>query len=236
MTRVGTLQSAPFPGGAGPTTIAANTLQFDFPTPTSLLTITTAGEMRVFADPAGAGALLDSGVFRGLTMGEGGYVAYAKAAMTLDQMQFSDLYAKRVDGTGACTLTATIDAYTSGVRFTPSASGATWIQRTLTGFRGRYTRLSDCTTMEVAPGVARIEPFGHRGILYLDEYSAGARIGSLRFRALAAGGAVSGDPATAISGEVGGFASVSTGTSDAVIYAVENAGKDDGVYVRAFGP
>jgi hypothetical protein len=180
--------------------------------------------------------LLDSGVYRGLTMGEHGFVAYAKGAMTLDAMQFSDLYAKKVDGTGACTLTATIDAFTSGVRFTPSSSGATWIQRVVTGFRGRYTRLADCMTMDVAPGVARIEPFGGRGVLYLDDYSAGARIGSLRFRALTAGGAVSGDPATTISGEVGSFAAVSTGGTDTVIYAVENAGKDDGIYVRAFGP
>jgi len=35
-TRAGVLQSAPFPGGAGPTMLAANTLEFAVPTPTSL--------------------------------------------------------------------------------------------------------------------------------------------------------------------------------------------------------
>ena len=89
--------------------------------------------------------------------------------------------------------------------------------------------------MDVAPAVARAEPIGERGVLYVDDYSAGARIGSLRFRALA-GGAVSGDPATRVSGDVGGYTVVSSAGVDAVIYTVENAGSDDGVYVRAFGP
>ena len=58
----------------------------------------------------------------------------------------------------------------------------------------------------------------------------------MRFRALA-GGAVSGNPATRVSGDVGGFTVVSSAGVDAVIYTVENAGSiDDGVYVRAFGP
>jgi hypothetical protein len=213
-------------------------VQFEFPTPTSVLAVSTTGELRVFADAAGApaGLLLDSGVYRLVTQGEQGTVAYNKTATLVDQVPFSDLYVKRVDGTGACTLTAAPDGYTAGLRFTSDASGVTWIQRTAAGFVARYTRLADCVTMDVAPGVARTEPLGDRGILYVDEFSGGARIGSLRVRALAAGGVVSGDPATRVSGEVSGFAVVSSAGVDAVIYAIESGGSDDGIYVRAFGP
>jgi len=241
-TRAGTLHGAPFPGGAGPAAITANALQFDFPTPTSLLTVASTGEMRVFPDLGGApgnGAILDVGVFRLLVLGDQGYVAYNKAVMTANGTQFSDLYVTRADGTGACTLTAATDGYPAGVRFTPGATGSTWIQRGGSGFTARYTRLADCATVDIASAVARAEPFGDRGVLYLDEYSTGAQIGTLRFRALAGGGVVPGDPGARVSGEVGGFTVVSatsSGGADALIYAVESGGSDDGIYVRAFGP
>jgi len=238
-TRAGTLHTAPFPGGAGPAAVTANALQFDFPTPTSLITVASTGELRVFPNLAGApgnGAILARGVFRMLVLGAQGYVAYNKAVMSADAAQLSDLYVTRADGTGACTLTAATDGYPAGVRFTPSATGSTWIQQRGSAYTAHYTRLADCATMDVASAVARAEPFGDRGVLYVNDYSPGAQIGSLWFRALAAGGAVSGAPATRVSGEVGGFTVVSSGGGDAVIYAVESGRSDDGVYVRGFGP
>ena len=49
----GTLQSAPYPAGTGPVNIATNIRQYDFPTPTSLLTVDSARQMRIVADPVG---------------------------------------------------------------------------------------------------------------------------------------------------------------------------------------
>src|SRR5262252_4075473 len=53
-TGAGTLQSAPYPAGTTPGTVLANTVQYDFPTPSSLVALDTGKTLRAIADPVGA--------------------------------------------------------------------------------------------------------------------------------------------------------------------------------------
>jgi hypothetical protein len=238
-TLAGTLQSAPFPGGASPVTIAANTLGYDFPTPTSLLVVDTQKQMLGFADPVGAPAasqVLDTGVVRLARISKQGHVAYAKTLLTSGNATFSDLFVKKSDGTGACTVTSTTNGVPSQVFF-PSGSGAVaWIERATAAVTAQYTRLSDCMRMSLGTSVVGIRPIGDRAVLFADEFVSAAQTGTLRFRNVAAGNAISADPATQISRQVGTFIVTSAPTFDAVVYTVNGGSNDDGVYIRSFGP
>jgi hypothetical protein len=237
-TRAGALQSAPFPGGAGPTVLAANTLEFAFPTATSLVSLDTAKQLLGFADPAGApttSQVLDTGVTRLVNLSAQGSIAYTKTALT-SATQFVNLHVKKSDGTGACTVSAATDAYLSAVGFTRSSTGVAWIQSTPTAFPARFTRLSDCTRMDVAADAVWTEPVGDRGLIYLDSLSDTTGTVAMWFRPLATDGAVSADPATLVSGGVGTFTVVPTAGLDALLYTVDSGGNEDGVYVKSFGP
>jgi hypothetical protein len=141
---------------------------------------------------------------------------------------------KKADGTGACTVTATTDAYRQAIAFTRSSTGVGWIQDTPTAIPARFTRLSDCTRMDLATDVVWIEPVGDRGIMYLDSVSNTNGTVAMWFRALAADGSVSGDPATLVSGGVGTYRAVPG--LDALVYTVNAGGNEDGVYVKSFAP
>jgi hypothetical protein len=49
-------------------------------------------------------------------------------------------------------------------------------------------------------------------------------------------GALSTDPPSLVSGQVGSFAFTAVGGVDIVVYTVNGGGNDDGTYVRSFGP
>jgi hypothetical protein len=237
-TRAGVLQTAPFPGGASPTMVAANTVGYEFPTPTSMISVNTSRQLLAYVDPAGAPAtsqVLDTGVLGLVNISQQGHVAYAKAAVMSGTAQFVDLYMKKPDVTGACTVSATTDAYLRTVFFNPSASGLAWILRASGNVQARFTRLSDCLSMAVSTGAVWTEPAGDRGVLYIDSVT-DTGTGSLRYLPVGTGGEVSAGPATLVSAQVGGFNVVSSGAADAAIYTVNAGGSEDGVYVRSIAP
>jgi hypothetical protein len=241
----GALQSAPYPGGAGPVALASNIIQYDFPTPTSLLAVATdtAKSMLAFADPVGApttSQTVDTGVIAFVALSKQAHAAYVKAmSSSASGTTFTDMFVKKTDGTGACAITSTTNSFPFDAIFTPSAGGLAWIQRGATAIQAQFTRLSDCMAMNVGSNVVWTEPIGDRAVLYWDTFNNTTQTGALKFRTLAAG-AVSADPAAQISGQVATFAVlpvvVPTGGADAVVYTVNAGGNDDGVYVRPFGP
>ena len=119
--------------------------------------------------------------------------------------------------------------------FTPSSTGLAWIQRATSTFPARFTRLSDCTRMDVVADVVWTEPMGDRGLVYLDGVSTNRTV-AMWFRPLADRGALTADPATLVSGGVGTFTTVPLGGLDALVYTVDSGGNEDGVYVKSFGP
>ena len=81
----GAVQSAPFPAGTSPVALASNVLQFENPSPSSLLVIDTAKKLTFFADPAGAPTTsqsLDTGVVSFLAFDGKGTVAYVKTIIS----------------------------------------------------------------------------------------------------------------------------------------------------------
>jgi len=235
----GTLQSAPYPGGASPVAIAPNALQYDFPTPTSLLVVDSAKNMVAFADPVGAPTAstpVDTSVIAFIGLSKQGHAAYVKtASQSASGTTFSDMFVKKTDGTGACTITAATDSFPFDAIFTPSSAGLAWIQRGTTSILAQFTRLSDCTAMSVGTNVVWTEPIGDKALLYMDGFNNVTGVASMQFRNLAAG-AVAAGPATTVSGQVGTFVVVPAGATDLVVYTVDGGGNDDGVYVRGFGP
>jgi len=238
-TGAGILQDAPFPAGTSPVMISASAIQYDFPTPTSLLVLDTAMRLLGFADPVGAPTTLatgDTGVIAFLALSAQGHAIYVKkVSNTASGQTFTDLFVKKFDGTGACTLTSATDGFPFALFFTPNSGGAIWVQAT-TAVLANYTRLSDCTKMQAAMNVAGIGAIGDRAVLFADTYDAVLGIASMKFRNIAAGNTLSADPAGQISGSVGTFAVVPSGTTDVITYSVNAGGNDDGIYVRGFGP
>jgi hypothetical protein len=239
-TGMGTLQSAPFPGGAGPVMMGANVLQYDFPTKTSLIVVDMAKNLTAFADPAGAPSAkagLDTGVIAVISMSGQGHLAYVKTtATTTSNQTFTDLFVKKSDGTGACTFTAATDAYPFDFLFTKSEGGAAWIQRATTAVQAQYTRISDCMRMNVGSSVVFTRTLNDRGVIYLDGYSSLTGTANLRLKNLTPEFALSADPATAVSGQVGSLMVTASGGTDILVYTVNGGGNEDGAYVKGYGP
>jgi len=241
-TGAGTLQSAPFPGGASPVTIAPSVIQYDFPTPTSLLTVdnTTTKKLLSFADPVGApttSVSVDTGVVGWIALSTQGHAAYVKKLLRNASGALSgiDLSVKKIDGTGACVLTTATDAFPGNVGFIPSAAGVSWIQQATSAAAAQFTRLSDCTKMTVAPNVVGVLNVGDRGIMFLDGFDMVSGTANMKVQNLAAG-ALSTDPASMVSGQVGSFAVTTSAGLDVIVYTVNGGGNDDGAYVKTFGP
>ncbi len=238
-TRAGTLQSAPFPGGASPVAIAPNAVQYDFPTPTSLLVVDTAKQMLGFAE-SGQRAHRPARWWTPACWLSSRCPSRATSATPSSSTPRPDrrsrtCTSRRADGTGACTLTTATDGYPFDFIFTPDSTGLAWIQRTTASILAQYTRLSDCAVMNVGSNVVWVEPIANRAILFMDGFLTSTGTASMKFRNLATG-AVSADPASTVSGQVGTFTVVSSGATDSIVYTVNAGGNEDGVYVRSFGP
>src|SRR5262245_26376885 len=241
-TGAGTVQSAPFPAGTSPVTIAPGVIQYDFPTPTSLLTVdnTTTKKLLSFADPIGApttSVSVDTGVLGWIALSTQGHAAYVKKLLRNASGALSgiDLSLKKTDGTGACVLTTATDAFPGNVDFIPSAAGISWIQQATSAAAAQYTRLSDCMKMTVAPNIVGVLNVGDRGIMFLDGFDSVSGTANMKVQNLAAG-ALSSDPASMVSGQVGSFAVTATPGFDIIVYTVNGGGNDDGTYVKSFGP
>jgi hypothetical protein len=238
---VGALQSAPFPAGTSPIMVAGNVAQFGFPNPTSLLVVDSAKVMTSFTPPITAavtGAAFDTGVLGFIQVSAQGHAAYVKMAKSNSAGSLTgiDLYVKKAGDATACTLTATTDAYPFNFSFTPSGVGATWIQKTLTSGNAQFTRFSDCNKMLVGNNVVFSRSLGNRGILFLDTVDNTTGTAVARLRTLGSDGALTADAPSAVSGGVGSLIALASGTTDILVYTVNNGGNEDGVYVRGFGP
>ena len=239
-TAVGALQSAPFPAGTSPVSLASNVTQYENPSPSSLVVIDTANKMTFFADPAGAPTTsqsLDTGVQSFLSFDGKGTVAYVKTITRNSDMSVraTDLFVKKTDGTNVCALTSASDAYPFAFDFIASGGAAAWAQRTITSASMQYTRFSDCMKMTVgANAVFFVQTIGDKGVVFLDGLDSTLGVATAKLRAIASDGALSADPAIVVSGQVGSLA-VPTGT-DMLVYSVNGGGNDDGIYVRGFTP
>jgi hypothetical protein len=243
-TGAGTLQSAPYPAGTSPAMIAPNIVQYAFMTTGALAVLDSGEVLKSIADPVGApttSVSLDTGVLAFIAHSSQGHLAYVKSVKyDANSNPFTDLFVKKVDGTGACTFSTATDTNPRLVLFTPSAGGVSWVQRTIVSRAAQYGHLSDCTKTMLSPtGSTAVfaRPLGDRAILYVDDVDALTMTGVATLQPLDATGSVSSSsPATVVSGQVGSLIPTASGGADILVYTVNGGGTDDGVYVRGFGP
>ena len=103
------------------------------------------------------------------------------------------------------------------------------------GFDGHYTRLADCTSMPLAPGIVAHGHVGGGAVVFMDQFDDATRTGSMRFRAVSPGNILQPGPPTLVADQVDTYA-ISGPAPGALLYTVNGAGAADGVYVRWFGP
>ena len=235
-TGAGTLQSAPFPGGVGPVANGTNIVQFGFPSPRAVVSVSTGRAMSALAEPLTAPATMtavDTGVLAFLDLSSKGDIAYAKTYNSLADLV--DLYVKRWDSTtAACTLTSTTNGAYQAFLFMPGGGAAVWPRENgnMT-FELLFTRLSDCNTMTLAaPGAFFVDATSDRAVIYMEGRDVNGT-GSLWTRPVSDGTALGGEP-TYISSQVGSFASLAAAPG-ALVYSVNGGGTGDGIYVRS-GP
>ena len=152
-TGAGAVQSAPFPAGTSPVAHRLQRLQFEIPTPSSLRRHGHARRsLKVFADPVGAPTTsksLDTGVVAFLAFERAGApspTSRRSSATPTGASRVTDLFVKKTDGTGACTLTSATDGVPVRVRSSRPARAAVGLDPAgdHVGIDAQYTRLSDC--------------------------------------------------------------------------------------------
>jgi hypothetical protein len=234
----GTLQTAPFPAGAGPATVLAGTVQFAFPTTAqSLVTLNNTGALSSIADPVAAPmtqVAIDTGVGGFVRLSRQGHVAYLKMYDAANDL--TDLLIRKWDASNAaCTSSATPNVFYPAIAFTSDSAAGIFPQFVTNMFQGQYTRLSDCNTTIVAANIVAMGSIGDRAVLFEDTFNSTTGNGTIRFRTITAGALAAGT-ATVVSADVGSFDT--SGPAPGVLIYTVNAGAmspNDGVFVRYFG-
>lgn len=231
---VGTLQTARFPDGNAPVDVLPDVIEYGLPRASgnAAVALTSASTMIAIADPAGAPAsqlVLDTGVRTLLAFAAQGHVAFVKNFVGAN---FIDLHVRKPDGSGACAVDTSSGVPFASVHFAPDGGAVLWAKRKTSGFDGHYTRLADCTSMSLAPDVVALATIGGR-IIFMDGFDEAAGTGTMRFRNVVAGHALDGAAPTRIAGGVDTYA-ISGSAPGALVYTVNGATADDGVYIRGF--
>ena len=233
-TTSGTLQGAPFPAGASPTTLISNVAEYRVAATGGIVARTTARELQGIVDPVGAPTTivpLDTGVLGIVQISGQGHVAYAKNIDSI--LGLIDLYVKKLDGMGArCTLTSQQNS-SRFAAYAPGSGAILWARTDLNAPfgdppDGLYTSLSDCRTTTVAPGIADLRPAADVGVLIVDEFD--GVDGRLRVQGVTDGHALGSTTPVLIQTRVDSYLTVSP-SSRLVIYTVNAGSPADGVYV-----
>jgi hypothetical protein len=234
----GTLQSAPFPGGASPVTLATNVVQFLLPAGQALLYVNTSFDALAVADPVGAPTATTTfatDVIGFTALSRQGDVAYVTVYDVYTML--SDLRVRRWNSTsGGCVLTSSMDSL--GGFFSPDSGAVVWVRDNNGAREMLYSRLSDCSSTSIAPDILQLDTVGDRAVLYMDTLvtpPAGAPpipTATLRARLVGANHTLAATAGT-VSQQVGTFATAAPNPT-VIIYSVNGRTAADGVYIRIF--
>jgi hypothetical protein len=229
----GLLQTATFPDGAEVTDVFPNVRHYELDANDAVVALTIDGELVSIPDAAGAPEafrLIDEHVQGlGRLSDQGSHVAYGKHFRT---KELSDLFVSRLDATQACTLDTTSGVPRRSVHFSARGEGAVWSLAKGNAYDGFYTRLSDCSSVPVAPGVLLMTWVGEDTLVYTDDVNIDDQTGTLRYKKLAKKGTLDAAAPVLIAENV--FTTTALGST--LLYTVTESGDADrdGVYVRAF--
>ena len=234
----GTLQSSPFSSGASPVTLATDVVQFLFPAGQALVYLNTSYEALAVADPVGAPTAVTT-----LAIDVLGFSAISRqgdVAYVTDydgNTMLSDLRVRRWNSTsGGCTLTGTTNSL--GGIFSPDSGAVVWVRDNNGASEMLYSRLSDCSSTSVSPGVLQLDTVGDRAVMYLDTLVrppvGGPSIptGTLRAQLVGANHTLAAT-ASMVSQQVGSVATAAPNPT-VIIYSVNGRTAADGVYIRIF--
>ncbi|HMF43644.1 MAG TPA: hypothetical protein VKQ32_23380 [Polyangia bacterium] len=233
-TGVGTLRTAPFPGGANPTDVRGDVADYDI-SPSDAKTVVALiknGGLVAIADPIAAGGelVLDTPVQALLSIGPAGHVAYAKTRFGGNS---GDLYVTKADGTGACVVEPARQVPFAMVNFLPGGTAILSGRASGDAYEASYTRLRDCNTMSIAAGITLIAPMGDRRVLFADQYDDATGTATLRIRSVGSDDTLTAAAPIPIADHVDSY-SITAATSPALVYTVNASGQSDGLYVRGF--
>ncbi|HTA19465.1 MAG TPA: hypothetical protein VK989_09245 [Polyangia bacterium] len=238
----GTLQTAPFPGGASPTTLATGVGDFSAVGDTSLWLRTDVaaqvGTLRWMADRAAPTTIstVDTNVLTVLDESrDGARFLYAKTFVPLRPgpvttvsvaANLFDLYVGDGTGTAPCVPTETASALHAELG--PADDLVVWerADNATTDTQGMATALSSCTSATFATNLRGILRAGDAGYLYLDDADPAADEATLRYARIVNGSLVAGAPIQTRAASV--FAPLGAA---AVIYTVATGTAADGLYV-----
>jgi hypothetical protein len=239
----GTLQTAPFPGGANPTTLAPAVGDFAVTGARSLWfradLAAEVGTLRLLADRAApeAAATLDTGVRAVLDDApDGARLLYSKAftpvrpgpiTTTIPGFNLVDLYARSATGAETCVVVSPPAAVQGAL--SPSGSLALWERYDVaTGERqGIATTLASCASTPFATRLGALLPAGDAAYVYADEVDEAASEATLRY-ARVVNGALS--PVAQIQTRAAPVFAPLAPALPAVMYTVATGTSADGLY------
>ncbi|HVU49358.1 MAG TPA: hypothetical protein VHL80_01665 [Polyangia bacterium] len=242
----GTLQTAPFPGGATPVTLAQNV--GDFTTAgggvfyrTQVATATGAGNLLLTADPAvpATVAMIDSSVeFVFGTSPDGKNVTYTKNVQSLASGLFLfDVYVGNSVGNMPCTLTSMPTAFMPPI-YLGGGSLVAWgrVNSLTNQLEGVTTSLPGCVTRKFATDIFDWQAVGDEGLVYLDEVNSDPTVdeATLRYGKIAQG--VLPSPGNVVQERAGLTFSALLPSLNAVVYPISTHTSADGLYINTMLP
>jgi hypothetical protein len=243
---LGTLQSAPYPGGASPVTIAMGVTDFNesgvsVSYRTQVDSTTGAGNLLVTPDrdmPATV-AMVDTKVqFVFGASNDGKSLTYTKNVQNPTPSVFLfDAYVGNSTGTMPCTLTATATAFLPPT-FLGASSLVVWgkFNSVTQEIEGLSTTLPGCATRKFASDIFDWTPIGDEGLVYLDTLNPDPAVNeaTLRYGKIQQGLLPS--PGNVIQNRAGLAYSTLLPALNAVVYTITTDTSADGLYVNATLP
>jgi hypothetical protein len=242
----GTLQSATFPTGAAPLTIATGVADYNEAGPTGVLYRASVaqglGNLVLAADrdaPATV-SMVDKGVIFVFEVSKDGKNAsYTKNVQFLDIAQTIPIFDLFV-GTGAatpCTLAASPVAVLPPNFFAGGAMVA-WgmVDSTTQQVEGVTTTLAGCATRNFATSVFGWTPIGDEGLVFLDTLAPGSTVNEATLRYAKVQSGALPVPGTVIQERAGLAYATLLPTLPAVVYTITSNTSVDGLYINATLP
>jgi hypothetical protein len=238
----GTLQSAPYPGGVAPVTLATNAGDFNEAAAgvfyRSQVAADGTGNLNLAPDrnAMGGASLIDTGVsFVFEVSKDGRNATYTKNIQTDGQNFFFDIYVAGAAATMPCAFTTQTSGFLPPT-FLAGGTMAAWgrFNNLTQVVEGVTTTVTGCLTKTFANDILEWTPIGDEGLIYLDDFAAtvGVNEASLRYAKVTAG--TQPGTGTVVQSRAGLEYAPLLPAMPAVVYTIStNNAAIDGLYINA---
>lgn len=223
----GLLQTAAFPDGVAKD-VRPEVRDYALAAGELVAALTAEGELVSISTsaPTLTQRVIDEGVM-GLIAVSNGQVAYAK---TIAGGNVGDLFLATLDGSRRCLLDGSVNVPLNSIHFAEGKAAAVWALQNGDAYDAYHTRLSDCATEPLAPGVSMLSWVGSSTVLFVDRFDSASASGALSVRSVTRAAALDTAAPAHLAEHVGSYGVM----GPVLLYAVNGGAEGDGVYVRAF--